>query len=344
MTTTTTPIDGTADFEVRTMTMSQAINLALRQAMGEDDRVIILGEDITDPGGGTMKCTLGLSTEFGTERVRDTPIAEQSIIGAAIGAAIAGLRPVAEIMLMDFMAVCMDQLVNHAAKLRYMSGGRTGVPMTVLTAVIAGAQSGAQHSQSTEAWLVHTPGLYVAIPSNPSDAKGMLATCIDSEDPCVFIESSPVLGATAPTPVDPSFRVPLGSARVVRRGTDVTIASYGWAVREALAAAEVLAGDDISAEVVDLRWLAPLDMQTVLNSAERTGRLLVTHASTEVAGVGAEIAAQVASALFGRLKAPVWRLGSPAVPTPYAKELERMMYPTSASITAAAKSLMEGGS
>ncbi|MHB8594601.1 MAG: alpha-ketoacid dehydrogenase subunit beta, partial [Acidimicrobiales bacterium] len=215
-----------------------ALNQALGEALAADDRVVLLGEDIADPGGGVFGVTKGLSTAYGLDRVRDTPISEQAIVGAAIGAALGGLRPVAEIMFMDFLGICLDQLANHAAKLRYMSGGRTPVPMVLRVAVGGGLQVGAQHSQMLEAWLVHVPGLKVVVPSNASDARALLHSCIADEDPCVFVEQVPLLARKGPVDDSP---VPLGRAALRRDGRDVTVVTYGRQVHDAVAVAESLA-------------------------------------------------------------------------------------------------------
>src|SRR3954452_20135449 len=253
------------------MKFRDAINDALRVALGQDDSVFLLGEDIHDPVGGTFGATVGLSTEFGLDRVRPTPISEQAIMGAAIGAALAGMRPVAEIMLMNFVTVCMDQLFNHAAKFRYMSGGQTNVPITVRTASGGGFGFAAQHSDMLEAWLTHAPGLKVVVPSFADDAKGLLLSSIFDDDPCVFVEMtyhyfSPA--ATAEVPVG-DYRVPLGSAAVRRQGSDLSILPYGRQVHDSLAVAEQLSSEGIDVEVVDLRSVVPLDLDTILASVAK---------------------------------------------------------------------------
>lgn len=319
-------------------TMSEAVNQAIDLAMATDPSVFALGEDIEDPTGGVMKGTKGLSTKYGRQRVRNTPISEQAIVGTAIGASLAGMRPVAEIMLMDFFAVAMDQVANHAAKLRYMSGGRTNVPITIRTSVGGGRQFGAQHSQSLEAWMMHVPGLKVAVPSTPRDAKGLLYSCIFDDDPCIHMETMSLLFTRGPVP-EGAFRVPLGSAEVKRPGTDVTVVTWGWQVAEALAAAETLAQEDTDVEVVDLRTLVPLDLRAVLQSVARTKHLLIVHAATRFAGPGAEIAAAVSEELFGELEAPVRRLGAAYTPVPYATELETLHYPERNRIAEAIRQL-----
>ncbi|MCA1842961.1 MAG: alpha-ketoacid dehydrogenase subunit beta [Actinobacteria bacterium] len=318
------------------MNLATAVHSALDGALAADPKVILLGEDIADPAGGVFKTTQGLSTKYGAHRVRATPIAEQSILGAAIGASLGGYRPVAEIMFFDFITVCLDQLVNHAAKFRYMSGGQTPVPLVVRTAV-GSKRFGAQHAQQLEAWLMHTPGLCVVMPSTPFDAKGLLTSAIFGEDPVVFIEHINLLfGAKDPVPVE-DYRIPLGRAAVRMPGDDVTIVTYGEQVAVALEAAEGLAADGIEAEVIDLRSLVPLDMPTVLASVSRTKRAIVTHGATTFCGPGAEIASQISEQLFGDLVAPVARLGARYAPIPFSADLE--VYPTAADIVAAARRL-----
>jgi acetoin:2,6-dichlorophenolindophenol oxidoreductase subunit beta len=309
------------------VTMGQAINMALDDALALDASVLVLGEDVADPqGGGVFKCTAGLSSKHGNERVRSTPIAEQAIIGAAVGAALAGMRPVAEIMLMNFMTVAMDQIVNHAAKLRFMTGGQTNVPLTIRTCTGAGFGTGGQHGDYLEAWFAHTAGLKVVAPSNPADAYGLLLSCIFDDDPCIFIENMPLYFAPGPAPIR-GERIPLGKAKVVREGTDATVISYSRTLVEAVAVADKLAKDGISIEVVDLRSIAPLDFDTVRKSVAKTGRALVAHEAQVEFGVGAEIAARLHQDLFGQLKAPVARLGAARSPVPFSKPLEMAYLP-----------------
>jgi pyruvate/2-oxoglutarate/acetoin dehydrogenase E1 component/TPP-dependent pyruvate/acetoin dehydrogenase alpha subunit len=326
----------------RQIMFGQAVNEAMDQALAADDSVFLLGEDIEDPAGGIVKATYGLSTKYGRSRVRGTPISEQAIVGAAIGASMQGLKPVAEIMIVDFAMVCMDQIANHAAKLRYMSGGRTSVPITLrmLTAGNVGS-FGAQHSQSLEAWFAHIPGLKFVAPSNAADAKGLLLSCIDDPDPCIFLEAMRCYFVPGAVPEAP-YRIPLGQAAVARAGTDITLISYSWAMQEALAAAEQLAAQGISAEVVDLRSIVPLDLPTVLASVAKTGRAMVVHAAVEFGGFGAELAAQIQEAAWGSLKAPVARLGARYTPVPFAANLEAMHFPNAAAITAKAAKLVAG--
>jgi pyruvate dehydrogenase E1 component beta subunit len=318
--------------EAGELSVRSAIGRALDEALGADETVVLLGEDIADPGGGVFGVTKGLSTKYGTDRVRDTPISEQAIVGAAIGAALGGLRPVAEIMFMDFLGLCLDQLANHAAKLRYMSGGRTPVPMVLRTAVGGGLQVGAQHSQMLEAWLTHVPGLHVVVPSTASDARGLLHACIASDDPCVFIEQVPLLQRRGPLDDAP---LALGRAEIRRPGRDVTVLTYGRQVHQALAAAETLGADGPDVEVLDLRSLAPLDEEAVFRSVARTRRAVVLHEAVVTGGFGAELAARISEELFGRLLAPVVRVGALPAPLPYAKNLERLALPTTERLLAA---------
>jgi 2-oxoisovalerate dehydrogenase E1 component len=274
--------------------------------------------------------------------VRPTPISEQAIVGAAIGAALAGMRPVAEIMVCDFTLVCMDQLLNHAAKLRYMSGGRTTVPLVIRTATAGNVGSfGAQHSQSLEAMLAHVPGLKIVAPSNAYDAKGLLLSCIYDPDPCVFLEAARVHFVPGMVP-EGDYRIPLGQAAVPRNGTDISIISYSWGVPEALGAAAALAESGISAEVIDLRTLVPLDWPTIAASVARTRRALIVHPAVEFCGFGAELAARLQEQFFGHLLAPVGRLGARYTPIGFNQGLDAMHFPNAAGITARARSLVGG--
>jgi acetoin:2,6-dichlorophenolindophenol oxidoreductase subunit beta len=321
--------------KTQTMRFAKALNHTLARLLEQDERVFLLGEDIVDPVGGAMQVTRGLSTRFGRERVRETPISEQAIVGAAIGAALAGRRPIAEIMIMDFYAVCLDQLVNHAAKLRYMSGGRTPVPMTVRGMATGGLQMGSQHSQMLEAWLVHTPGLKVVVPSTPADAKGLLTACVTDDDPCVFIEMAALYSMSGEVPLADHV-VPLGTADIKRPGRDVTVVTYGRQVHDALAAAAQLDGE-IDVEVLDLRTLAPLDEPALLESVARTRRAVVVHQAVGRGGFGAEIAAILQRELWGTLAGPVLRVTGTDTPVPYAKALERRHLPSVDGIVAACR-------
>lgn len=320
--------------------IAQAINLALHDAMALDESVVVLGEDIADgQGGGVFKCTAGLSAKFGTGRVKSTPIAEQAIVGAAVGGALAGLRPVAEIMLMNFTTVAMDQIVNHAAKLRFMTGGQTHVPLVIRTTTGAGFGTGGQHADYLEAWFAHTAGLKVVAPSTPADAYGLLLSCIFDDDPCIFIENLPLYFQPGEAPVQ-GERVPIGKARVVQEGSDITLISYSRTLHEVSAVAKKLAAEGVSAEVIDLRTIAPLDMDTILASAAKTGRVVVAHEAQVDFGVGAEVAARLHQQLFGRLRAPVARVGAARSPVPFSKPLETAFVPTQERILAAIRATL----
>jgi pyruvate/2-oxoglutarate/acetoin dehydrogenase E1 component len=331
----------TENVEDTRLTFAQSIGDALRVALRMDDSVFLLGEDIQDPGGGSYGATKGLSTEFGLDRVRPTPITEQAILGAAIGSSLVGMRPVAEIMLMNFITVCMDQLFNHAAKLRYMSGGQTHVPITVRTATGGGFGFGGQHSDMLEAWIVHSPGLKIVVPSSADDAKGLLLSCIFDDDPCVFVEMNFLYFSPMSTSQVPSgdYRVPLGKARVRRTGDDVTILTYGRQVHDSLEAAAQLEQEGVQVEVVDLRSLVPLDLETVLSSVARTGRAVIVHEAVRRNGFGAELAATISEELFGQLHGPVRRVAAKNAPIPYAEELENNHLPQVADIVHAVRSL-----
>ncbi len=325
----------------RQISFGGAITDALDIALGRDDRVFLLGEDIADPAGGVVKATYGLSTKYGTARVRATPIAESAIVGAAIGSALAGMRPVAEIMINDFLEVCMDQVANHAAKLRYMSGGRTSVPLTIRTLSAGFVGSfGAQHSQSLEGWLVHTPGLKVVYPSTPYEAKGLLLSCIEDDDPCIFFEPMRCYFTPGPVP-EGYYTIPLGVAEIKRPGSDVTIISYGWPIVDALSAAEKLAADGIQVEVLDLRSLVPLDRAAILESVGRTRRAVVLHSAVEFGGFGAELASLIHQNLHSALKAPVARVGARYTPVPFSQALEGLHFPTEARVIEAVRAVLK---
>ncbi|GGC18705.1 pyruvate dehydrogenase subunit beta [Novosphingobium marinum] len=320
------------------MDMIGAINAALHDAMTEDETVLVLGEEVGDKQeGGVMGVTKGLSTKFGTDRVKSTPISEQAIIGAAIGAAVGGYKPVAEIMLMNFIAVPMDMIFNHAAKLRFMSGGQTNVPIVIRTMTGSGFSTGGQHSDYLEAWFAHTPGMKVVAPSNPDDAYGLMRSAIDDPDPVLFIEHLP--SYWTPGEVTKQ-RIPIGKARVAREGTDITLVGHSLTVGQGLAAAEELAKDGISMEVIDLRSIAPWDKEAVLSSARKTGRVIVAHEAVKEHGIGAEIASVVNENLWGELKGPARRIGSAFCPVPFSKPLEEAFAPNAAKIGAMAKDMM----
>ncbi|AXQ30674.1 alpha-ketoacid dehydrogenase subunit beta [Solimonas sp. K1W22B-7] len=325
----------------KTISFTEAYSRALHDAMEMDPRVIMLGEDIADEeGGGVFKVTKGLSTKFGS-RVRTTPISEQAIVGAAVGAALAGLRPVAEIMLMNFITVPMDQIVNHAAKLRFMSGGQTHVPITIRTRTGAGAGTAGQHSDMLEAWFAHVAGMKVVIPSSPADAYGLLLGCIFDEDPCLFIEDAMTRTQTGPEPEKGKI-IPLGQANVAREGTDVTVIGYGRPLRDTLVIAEKLAAEGISVEVLDLRTVSPLDTDSILKSVAKTQRAVVVHEAPRSFGAGAEVAARIQEHLYSELKAPVLRVASRDVTVPFAKVLEQEYLYKPSAIEASIRQTLNG--
>jgi len=323
------------------MNSIQAINLALDEAMGLDPSVILLGEDIGDEEeGGVVGVTRGLSTKYGRSRVRTTPISEQAIIGAAIGAAIVGMRPVAEIMLMNFTAVAMDMIVNHAAKLRYMSGGQTHVPLTIRTMTGAGFGTGGQHADYLEAWFAHTAGIKVVAPSSPAEAYGLMLSCVFDDDPCLFIENMPTYWKPG-MPPESGKRIPLGKANIARPGKDVTLVSYSRTVADCLMTAEKLSKQGVDCEVIDLRTVAPWDAESVLKSVARTRRGVIVHEAVKPFGVGAEIASRINEELFGQLAAPVQRVGAYHSPVPFAKKLENEFVPTQARIESAVRATLD---
>jgi len=328
-----------AEAKVKPVTILQGINQAIADAMEADDKVLVLGEDVADPeDGGVCGVTKGLSSRFGDKRVRSTPIAEQAIIGAAIGASLVGYKPIAEIMLMNFTTVAMDMIVNHAAKLRFMSGGQTHVPIVIRTMTGTGFASGGQHCDYLEAWFAHTAGMKVVAPSNPADAYGLMRAAIDDPDPVLFIENLPNYWLPG-TPPEPGSVVPLGKARIAKEGSDVTVLSYSRIMNEAMAAVKAIEEAGVSVEMIDLRTISPWDKETVLASVRKTGRCLIAHEAVTQFGVGAEIAATLSSELFGALKKPVVRLGAPYAPVPFSKPLETAYTPDAKRIAEAVISL-----
>jgi len=323
------------------MNALQAINAAIAEAMEKDPKVIVLGEDIGDPeGGGVVGITRGLSTRFGDDRVKSTPISEQAIIGAAIGAALGGYRPIAEIMLMNFTTVAMDMIVNHAAKLRFMSGGQSQVPVTIHMLTGAGFSTAGQHADHLEAWFAHTPGLKVVAPSCAADYKGLMLACIADPDPCIFIENVRTLFVPEEVP-DDMTPIPLGKAHVIQAGSDVTIVAYSGMVKVARDAAAKLGEEGVSVELIDLRTVSPWDRDCVLASVRKTGRAVLVHEAVRTHGVGAEIAATIHEELFGELKAPVRRLGGPYSPVPFSKPLENGFLVQPEAVIAAVRSTMQ---
>ncbi len=305
-------------------TYRDAIREALREEMLRDERVLILGEEV-GVWGGTYAVTRGLYEEFGEQRVRDTPIAEGAIVGAAVGAAMAGLRPVVEVMTINFTLVAMDQIVNNAAKIHYMFGGQVKVPLVIRTPAGWG-QLAATHSQTFEPWFASLPGLVVVMPATPYDAKGLLKTAMRSENPVMFIEHARLYGLKGEVP-DEAYTLPIGVSDIKRHGEDITIVTYSRMLHVALAAAEDLSKDGIEVEIIDLRTLRPLDMTPVYESVKKTHRLAVLEEDWMTCGIGAEIAARVGHELFDELDVPVERLGQVEAPMPYAKNLEALMFP-----------------
>jgi pyruvate/2-oxoglutarate/acetoin dehydrogenase E1 component len=321
-----------------TTTFVKAVNGALHAAMAADERVIVVGEDVAE--GGPFTATAGLAEAFGTERVLNTPISEAGICGLAVGAAQSGLRPVLEIMYVDFLTLALDQLVNAAAKAHAMSGGQLTVPLVLRTQGGAGQRSAAQHSQSLEAWLTHIPGLKVVMPSRAADAAALLRAAIDDPNPVVFVENKALYFRREQVTDDAPAPVLLGEARIARPGRDVTIVALSRMVGEALAAADRLAADGIEAEVIDPRTLVPLDMEAIVASVERTNRLVVAHEAVRSGGFGAEIAARAQLAAFDFLDAPVERVGAPFAPVPFSPPLEDAYLPGSEDIEAAARATL----
>ena len=322
------------------LTYREAVAAGIAQEMERDDRVVFLGEDV-GAAGGVFKSTVGLLERFGPVRVRDTPISEQAIIGAAMGAAMTGLRPIAEIMFSDFFAVCWDMIANEIAKARYMSAGQMSLPLVIRTANGAGSRFGAQHSQSVENWAMSVPGLKVVAPSSPADAKGLLAAAIRDPDPVVFFEHKSLLANKAEVPEGEHVE-PLGKAKVLREGGDITVIALAAMVPRALKAAETLAADHgISATVIDVRSLVPLDAKTLLAESARTGRVFTVEENPRLCGWGAEIASMIQEEIFNALKGPIVRITTPHVPLPAADQLEDAVVPSVARIVAEIRSALD---
>jgi acetoin:2,6-dichlorophenolindophenol oxidoreductase subunit beta len=317
----------------RKISYVQAFNEAVSQEMEADPTVFCAGEDIGGFGG-VFQTYAGLQQRFGEDRVVDTPISEQAIIGLGVGAAVTGLRPIVDIMFMDFICVAFDQIVNQAAKIKYMFGGAATVPLTITTGGGAGLSAAAQHSQSLEALLCHIPGLMVVHPSNPYDMKGLMTACIREDNPTVMIKHKRLLGMQGEVPEEP-YMIPLGTANVLREGGDVTVVGWGRMVNEALAVAERLANDGIDVEVIDPRTLQPLDTETILASVRKTHRVVVVHEAVRFGGLGAEVAAQIQEEAFDDLDAPVGRVAAPFSPVPFTPALEQVYLPSADSIEAA---------
>ena len=321
------------------ITFREAISQALREEMYRDERVFIMGEEV-GTWGGTYAVTRGFLDEFGERRVRDTPIAEGAIVGAAAGAAIAGLRPVAEIMTINFAFLAMDQIVNHVAKLYYMFHGQVKCPLVIRTVGGGGRQLGASHSQTPDVVFAHFPGLKVVAPGTPADAKGLLKSAIRDEDPVFFIENATLYQARGEVPDDEDFLVPIGVSDVKREGKDVTIVSYSKMLHVALEAAGKLAEEGIEAEVIDLRTLRPLDTRPIITSVQKTNRMVVVEEGWRAYGIGAEIASRVTELAFDYLDAPVRRVAQAEVPLPYNRRLEQMALPQVADVVHAVRDVL----
>jgi pyruvate dehydrogenase E1 component beta subunit len=320
------------------ITYREALNQALREELDRDERVFIMGEEV-GYFGGAFKVTDGLLAVYGEKRIRDTPISELAITGAGVGAAMGGLKPIVELMTINFALLAIDQIINSAAKIHYMFGGNAKVPMVIRAPQGAGHQLGAQHSQSLEAYFMHCPGLRVVIPATPADAKGLLKTCVRQDDPVVFLEHESLYGVKGEVP-DGEHLVPLGRANVVREGKDVTLISYSKCVYDAIAAAEALENEGIDAEVIDLRTLNPLDLATVITSVKKTGKAIVIYEGWRTGGAGAEIATQIYEGAFDHLDAPVERIATLDTPMPYNARLEKAALPSAADIVKVAERML----
>ena len=323
---------------MRELSYADALREALREEMRRDPNVILLGEEI-GVFQGVYRVTRGLLEEFGDERVRDTPISEAAITGAAVGLALAGMKPVAEIMYMDFLPICLDQLATQAAKIRFMSGGQLKVPMVLRTQYSLGRQHGAQHSEFFPSWFFQVPGLKVILPSDPHDAKGLLKSAIREPNPVVFVECGLLYRVKGPVPEE-EYTIPLGKAGVKRKGDDVTIVGVSRMVGESLVAAKKLEEQGISAEVIDIRTMQPLDLETIVDSVKRTSRLIVASDDVRTGGIGSEISAAVTEAAFDYLDAPIIRVACPETPIPFSPPLEQQYMPNANKIIEAVSRIM----
>ena len=324
---------------MREITYVKAFTESLMQLMAEDEDVVVIGEDVAHYGG-VFHAFDGLWKTYGERRVIDTPISEMGFLGMGVGAAARGLRPVCDLMFFDFIGVCLDQLYNQAAKLKYMFGGDVSVPLTLTTAGGAGLSAGPQHSQSLEAWLAHVPGLKVALPSSPHDVKGLMVGAVRDDNPTVVILNKRMLGTKGPVPEE-IYEIPFGHANVMRSGTDATIIAVGRMAPEAMVAAAALAEAGVEVEVIDVRTVQPLDSATILDSVRRTNRALVVHEAVTFGGIGAEISSQIQEEAFDFLDAPVLRIGAPFSPVPFSPVLERAYIPDSNRIADGVRRLLE---
>ena len=323
----------------RNLTISEALNEAINQEMERDPTVFVMGEDVGETGG-LFQVTKGLIQKYGPERVRDTPISEATFCGAGVGAAIAGMRPIVEVQIFDFVTQMMDMIVNQAAKFRFMLGGKPSVPVVIRGPQGGGIRLAAQHSQSLEAWFTHVPGLIVIAPSTPYDAKGLMTAAIRDDNPVIFLEHKMLYhGPASPVPTEP-YAIPIGKADVKRAGKDITIVATLLMVSRALAAAAALEREGISVEVIDPRTLRPLDEETILASVKKTGRLIVAHEAVKTGGFGAEVSAMVMERAFDWLDAPVVRITAPDVPMPFNPDLEQGVIPSQQAIEAAVRAIV----
>ena len=321
------------------ITYRDAVSSALREALDEDQRVFLMGEDI-GPYGGAFAVTKGFTEQYGKHRIKDSPLAESVIVGAGVGAALAGLRPVVELMTINFSLLAMDQIVNHAAKIRYMSGGQFSIPLIVRTVTGAGASVGATHSSSFEGWYASVPGLTVVTPATPRDVIGLFRSCRELNDPVMFVEHILLYGTRGAAPDAGDFRIPIGQAEVRRAGKDITLCGYSRMANVAAEAADILAQDGIAAEVIDLRTLRPLDMATVVNSVRKTHRALMVEETTRLGGFAGEVVAQIQEEAFDYLDAPIGRVAGAEVPMPYSFPLEQAAIPSARGVAEAARRLV----
>jgi len=322
----------------RQVSYREAISEAIKEEMARDDRVFLMGEDVGILGG-AFGGTRGIYAMFGGERVLDTPISETAIVGFALGAAMAGMRPIVEIMRVDWMTICMDEIVNQTAKMRYLSGGHPEVSLVIRAAAEGGIGLGGQHSQSFEAWFAHVPGLKVVMPSTPYDAKGLLKSAVRDPNPVIFLEPGVLYGVSGPVPEE-EYVIPLGEAEVKREGKDVTIVAWGTLLPKTMNAAQTLAEEGIDVEVIDPRTLRPLDIDTIVDSVKKTGKLIVAHEAMKTCGVGAEIAALVQERAFDHLDAPIQRVATPDIIIPVNRSLERFVLPQETTIVETVKSIV----
>ena len=321
------------------ITYRDAVSSVLREALDEDERVFLMGEDI-GPYGGAFAVTKGFTEQYGKRRIKDSPLAESVIVGAGVGAALAGLRPVVELMTINFSLLAMDQIVNHAAKIRYMSGGQFSIPLIVRTVTGGGASVGATHSSSFEGWYASVPGLTVVTPATPRDVIGLFRSCRELDDPIMFVEHILLYGTRGDAPDTGDFRIPIGQAAVRRAGRDITLCGYSRMANVAAAAADILARDDIAAEVIDLRTLRPLDIATVISSVQKTHRLLVVEEASRLGGFAGEVVSQIQEAAFDYLDAPIGRVAGAEAPMPYSFPLEQAAIPSAQDVAAAARKLV----